>query len=498
MKVEQKNDLFIFPVSFAFLFLISCATSPSTLYLKSADSNDPRQATTETPDSPQERASEKPGIIVQQELLLEENIQIGEKKPFQDNTLSSSFPIIELPQEEEEEEFIIEEITYDVPIIINESVEAYIGFFQVRIRDRFEKYLNRSGRYLGLMKEIFKKNGLPEDLVFVALIESGFNPYAYSRSRAVGPWQFIKGTGRKYGLRINAWIDERRDPVKSTHAASRYLKDLYEMFGSWPLALASYNAGEGRVKRALIKAKGEDFWDLKSTRYIRKETRDYVPKFMAATIIAKNPEHYGFNIDYHEPLKYDEVKVDRPTDLRLMAKAIGVSYKELKLLNPELKTTITPPNYKDYRVNLPEGTKQTFLENFHKIPEDQRALAFRHEVQRGQTLWGLARQYGTTISDLQELNNMGRRTRLREGEYLVVPLANKFVDLGPTYASKGSSKNKGDKRKIYYRVKRGDSLWKISKKYKVSIKNLKKWNNLKSHRIYPGKRLVLVLGRGNL
>lgn len=231
--------------------------------------------------------------------------------------------IIEEPAPEPEEE---EELpTYDVPIILNSSVESHIDYFNVRIRDKFELWLSRSGRYLPLMKEIFKKNDLPEDLVFVSLIESGFNPYAYSRARAVGPWQFMKGTGLKYGLRINEWIDERRDPVKSTIAAANYLKDLYAMFNSWPLALASYNAGEGRVGRAMAKSKAGDFWDLRSTRYLRPETRNYVPKFMAATIIAKNPEKYGFNLNYHEPLQYDEVVIDRPTDLRLIAKTAGVT-----------------------------------------------------------------------------------------------------------------------------------------------------------------------------
>ena len=264
------------------------------------------------------------------------------------------------------------------------------------------------------------------------------------------------------------------------------------MFGSWPLALASYNAGEGRVQRALIKTKVDDFWDLKSTRYLKRETRDYVPKFMAATIIAKNPERYGFNLEYHEPLRYDEVAVDRPTDLRLVAKAIGTSYQELKILNPELKTTVTPPNYKDYLLRLPTGTKTTFFENFNKIPESQRTLAYRHEVQRGETLYAIAHRYGTSISDLQELNNMGKRNTLHEGEYLVVPLAKKVVDIEPTPRSDSSPTAPGDQKKIVYRVKPGDTLWKISQHYNVSIKKIKEWNNLTSHRIHAGKRLVLL------
>ena len=215
---------------------------------------------------------------------------------------------------------------------------------------------------------------------------------------------------------------------------------------------------------------------------------------MAATIIAKNPEHYGFDLNYHEPLKYDEIKVNRPTDLRLVAKTLGTSYKVIKDLNPELRTTITPPHFKSYMIKIPYGTKQTFIAKFSKIPEDQRILAFRHEVQRGQSLWSLSRWYGTSISNLQELNNMGKRTRIREGEYLIVTLDKNIVDINLSYAKN----EKGFQRKIVYRVKRGDSLWKISRKFDVSIKNIKGWNKLRSNRIHPGKRLVLEIRNGVL
>lgn len=389
--------------------------------------------------------------------------------------------------------------TYDVPIILNASVEAHIDYFNTKIRDKFELWLSRSGRYLPLMREIFRQNSLPEDLVFVALIESGFNPYAYSRARAVGPWQFMKGTGRKYGLRIDEWIDERRDPVKSTHAAAAYLKDLYAMFQSWPLALASYNAGEGRVGRAMARSKSEDFWDLRSTRYLRPETRNYVPKFMAATIIAKNPEKYGFNLNYHEPLRFDEVSIDRPTDLRLIAKAAGVSYEAVKELNPELKQSVTPLRYDDYRLKLPFGTQATFEENFAKIPEWEKTVWVKHVVRRGETLGSIARKFGTTVATLREINRLKQST-VRVGSTLLVPTGNRTETVeedSPASASSAAlviEEPLSQPKPFHYRVKRGDTLWSIAKRFGTTVDAVRKWNGLGAKSaIRAGQRLKLYV-----
>ena len=252
---------------------------------------------------------------------------------------------------------------YNVPIVYNEHVEAYINLFQTRLRDRFEVWLARSGQYVPMIQKILKKNDLPEDLAFLPLIESGFNPKAYSSAKAVGPWQFMSPTGKQYGLLVNKWIDERRDPVKSTVAAASYLKNLYGMFQSWALSLASYNAGEGRISRAMAKTQAEDFWELKESDHIHDETKNYVPKFMAATIIAKDPEKYGFFIDYHAPLVYDEVGVPTATSLKVIARAAGVSVEKIKFYNPELKLDTTPPNYPGYRLKIPPGTRETVAAN---------------------------------------------------------------------------------------------------------------------------------------
>jgi membrane-bound lytic murein transglycosylase D len=412
--------------------------------------------------------------------------------------------IVDETEESEDEADAESEITYDVPIVRNESVEAHIEYFQTVIKDRFELWLARSGRYIPVMKETFKSYGLPEDLVFVALIESGFNPAAYSRAKAVGPWQFIKGTGRKYGLRIDEWIDERRDPIKSTVAAAKYLRDLYNMFGSWPLALASYNAGEGKVMRAMARTRSDDFWDLRSSRYLRRETKNYVPKFMAATIIAKSPEKYGFKLDPWVPLQFDEVIIESPTDLRVVAQAAGITYQELKDLNPELRSTITPLNYKDYVLKLPYGTKQTFLENFANISPEKRMIQLRHRVRRGETLSVLARRYGTSVQAIRELNNLGKSRIIREGSYLLIPMSSKVAERQErqerkqlSLAAPSSTTTLEDEqglKKIVYRVRRGDTLWKISKYFNVPISQIREWNNL-SHpsRLKAGKRLVLYV-----
>lgn len=399
------------------------------------------------------------------------------------------------PESEEDDEFP----TYDVPIILNASVEAHIDYFNTRIRDKFELWLSRSGRYLPLMREIFRDNNLPEDLVFVALIESGFNPYAYSRARAVGPWQFMRGTGLKYGLRINEWIDERRDPVKSTHAAAAYLKDLYAMFHSWPLALASYNAGEGRVGRAMKRSKADDFWDLRTTHYLRPETRNYVPKFMAATIIAKNPEKYGFTLNYHDPLTFDEVTVDRPTDLRLIAKTAGVSYEAVKELNPELRQSVTPINYENYRLKLPFGTKAVFEENFATLPEWEKSVWVKHTVRRGETLASIAQKFGTTPATIRDINHLKKST-IRIGATLLVPTGNRTaIGDEDSRASVSSAalvleEPLGSPKPLRYRVKRGDTLWSIAKRFNTSIDHIRKWNGLGSKSdIRAGQRLTLYV-----
>jgi len=255
--------------------------------------------------------------------------------------------------------------TFDMPIQVNKEVRNYIYYFSTDRKEIFSRYLSRSTRYLPMIKKIFAEYGLPEDLAYLAMIESGYSNKARSVANAVGMWQFIRGTGLRYGLTINNVIDERRDPEKSTHAAAKYLLDLYKQFGSWYLAAASYNCGEGRVQREIDRnGNMKSFWDLSSNYSLPTETKNYVPQMIAATIIAKNPEKYGFRkIPYQPPLKYDVVKVTEPTSLRAAAVAAAVSLEEISALNPELLREATPTGVSAYLLKIPPGKKEAFERN---------------------------------------------------------------------------------------------------------------------------------------
>ncbi len=330
----------------------------------------------------------------------------------QNNTLKTE---ILNDKEEDTVASVSEEDIYDLKVLIHDydsndlavrAVERHINTFTNRLKDRFSLWLSRAGMYIDTMKEILVENGLPKELVFLPLIESGFNTNAYSRSRAVGPWQFIASTAKKYGLTINWWIDERRDPVKSTEAAARYLKDLYDMFNSWHLAMAAYNAGEGKVLRALRKTRTDDHWTLlQKKRYLRRETREYVPKFIAASLIALEPEKYGFeDIDYHQPVEFTEVEIESPVDLEVIARAAETDLETIKLLNPELKRWCTPPDQATYKIRIPADRKEIFLQNLSSIPKEERYTVKIHIVRRGETIAKIAKKYKLPESVIYALN----------------------------------------------------------------------------------------------
>ncbi len=320
---------------------------------------------------------------------------------------------------------------YNVPIIMDSSVQAHIRYFNTAIHGRFEQWLFRLSRYRPLVETIFTEFHLPSDLVYLSLVESGFNPYAYSRSKATGPWQFMKGTAKVYGLRVDKYVDERRDPIKSTVAAARYLRDLYDLFGAWPLAMAAYNAGEGKVMRALQKARAESFSEISKTRLIRRETKEYVPRFMAATIIARNPDRYGFTQESAEPHQFDEAIITRPVHFRAIANVTGIPYEELRLLNPELRRDATPPGDDTYHLKIPVGTKAKVEQLLDRIP------------------------------------------------------TYKFPQLRvkAQFASAGPSR--------WYKVRMGDTLGKVSKRFRIPLKTLKTKNSLSSPTIRPGDFLVI-------
>ncbi len=316
------------------------------------------------------------------------------------------------------------EFDFDIPIVINARVELFIECFQTTARERFVIWLARSQKYIPLMKEVFKAHGLPEDLVYIALIESGFDPYAYSRSRASGPWQFIYWTGKRYGLKVNWWVDERRDPEKSTLAAAKYLKDLHERFACWYLAAAGYNAGEYKIINAMKRYRTVDFWKLAEYRYLKRETKNYVPQMIAAALIAKDPKRYGFtDIEYEEPLRYEKVRVPELTGLSLVAKACETSVEEIKNLNPELQRGVTPPNEDAYEIKIPFGTKNFFLKNFEALQPLEKFQFKTHLVKTGETLTGIARHHRVDLEPLLELNHLKRTSRVSKGMTLLIPLS---------------------------------------------------------------------------
>jgi membrane-bound lytic murein transglycosylase D len=298
------------------------------------------------------------------------------------------------------------------------------------------------------MRRLLKEHGLPEDLVYIALIESGFDPYAYSRSKAVGPWQFIYLTGKKYGLKVNWWVDERRDPEKSTIAAARYLKDLYETFACWYLAAAGYNAGEYKIVKAMKRYRTEDFWTLAKVRFLKPETKDYVPLMIAAALVAKEPEKYGFtDVEYQKPLQYEKVRVPGLTGLSVVANACEASLEEIKELNPGLRRGVTPPNENDYEIKIPFGRKDLFEVMFQILQAYEKFEFKTHLVKKGETLKGIAKLYRVDLEPLLELNHLTKATPISKGTILSIPISKDDEIKPPAAARKKSGKGRDDSRR---------------------------------------------------
>ena len=357
------------------------------------------------------------------------------------------FPIAEESNDDFNFERIIEDQpqmgpTFDIPIVMNAKVEEFIEYFQTDLKDKFALWLALSSKYIPLMRNLLRENGLPEDLVYLALIESGFNPRAYSRKKATGPWQFIYPTGKRYGLSVNGWVDERRDPEKSTIAAAKYLKDLYDLFECWYLAAASYNAGEGKISRAMKRYRTEDFWELSKYRYLKRETKNYVPQMIAAALVAKDPEAYGFvDIQYQDPLCYDKVRVSEVTTLGLIAEACEASVVELKELNPELLRGCTPPGVSDYEVRIPCGRREVFVRNFEALQPLPRFQFKTHIVRKGDTLSKIANRYRVDMQPLLEINKLRKNSRLSIGMNLLIPIPLHEANTRPVLVRKTSEGN---------------------------------------------------------
>jgi len=366
-------------------------------------------------------------------------------------------------------------------------IEKFIRYFQTRGRDRFETWLSRSGKYSAMMREILAKYGLPGDLVYVALIESGFSPQAYSVARAAGPWQFIAGTARRYGLRVDWWADERKDYEKSTHAAASYLRDLYGLFDSWALATAAYNVGENRIQRAVARYKTQDYSQLIRHRYLPRETRDYVPKMLAALSIAKDPERYGFvDLEYEDPLEFDKVTVPGSIDLAAMGKILGLTPGSLREWNPEIRRFCTPPNREEYEIRLPKGYAPVALDRMEQIRTDAKVTFLAHKVLRRETLASLSDRYGTPVPVLREINGI-RSNSLRRVSRVIVPVTGLSEEdsvpgkaIAPDQLKLAHMRvDEGYRRGSRVRVRRGDTLYKIARRAGVSVRSLMRVNGIR-------------------
>jgi membrane-bound lytic murein transglycosylase D len=382
-------------------------------------------------------------------------------------------------------------ITYDIPIVVNDAVLKILATFQGQLHDVIARGLARSGRYLPMIERIFREEGIPTDLAQVALIESSFLPRARSPKAAHGIWQFMPRTGRQYGLTANAIVDERSDPEKATRAAAKHLAYLNELFHDWYLALAAYNAGEGKVLRAQERTGLNDFWQLAASGMLRAQTQNYVPAVIAATLIAKNPEHYGFEITYEAPLEYETVTLNRPVRLRDLAAPDSIGLEELERLNPELKTGVTPRQPEGYELKVSPGSRDVVLLAFAAAPTAKLSSPRKYTVRRGDTLAGVAKRHGVSVTRLAQANALSPKAKVARGEILVIPGRERAkVAAKPARAKPSAAGTKT--AATSYRVKGGDTLSRIARRTGTTVESLMAANSLESpEQIKAGDKLKI-------
>ena len=409
-----------------------------------------------------------------------------------------------------------------VPLAVNRAVFQWIDYFQGQGRPHMERYLSRSTRYMPIMQDILKKEGLPKDLIYIALIESGFASSAHSTASAVGYWQFIKGTGKRYGMQIDSFVDERRDFVRSTQGAADYFKGLYNLFGSWYLAIASYNVGENRIKNLVMKNKTRDFWQLARENRLPEETANYVPKFLAARLIAREPEKYGFtDIDYLPPLDFSEVEFKTGIDIRKLAKEMNLDYDDLRDLNPSYKRGVAFAKNGSLKLRVPKGQEASALAAADKSAAEGRGQYVAdadysyYKVRRGDNLATIAKKFNSSQAEIRQLNKMGRHASIVAGRRIRVP-AETVAGLSKSDVSASKKKStveltQRDKLTLpaksltprvarsiaktqtrVHVVRRGENLMSIARLYQVSLRKLAKHNDLRNKsQIMVGSRLEI-------
>ena len=369
---------------------------------------------------------------------------------------------------------------FDYPIVVNNRVQNWMVYFLTRGRSWFTKWIARKDRYEPLILPELERAGLPKNLIYQAMIESGFNPYATSHASAVGVWQFIQSTGRSYGLQRDWWVDERRDPVMATRAAIAFLSDLHARFGDWKLASAAYNAGGGKISRAMKMYSTGDYWEMSSDSYsyLKPETKNYVPKIIAAAILGTYADRYGLTAEIKEehrltPWDYDTVTVSEATDLQVVSKITGVAMDELEAMNPALRRGYTPPGVQNYPLSVPKGDGARFAREYAKIPESERTTFVRYRIAKGDTLGKIAGKYGVPVAMIQRMNGISDPRRIRVGRSLLIPVRAK--ELGA--------------RTLTHIVSKGESLSVIAGRYETSTQAIRDANGLKSDTLTIGQKL---------
>lgn len=385
---------------------------------------------------------------------------------------------------------VVEESAYDFPVEINDRVLSMLDYYITgRGRSTIKVGLERIGLYRSMINKIFAEEGVPLDLIYMAQAESLFKPNAISSAKAKGMWQFISSRGREYGLRQNWWIDERSDPQKSTRAAARHIKDLYDQFGDWYLVMAAYNSGPGRVTRAIKQIGTSNFWILADQRRLPQETRNYIPTIIAMTIIGKHPDRYGFHIIPAESIDVERVKIHRATDLRVIADHLELPLEKIQELNPHVLHWATPPDDSEFELNLPIGYSEPYYAKVAGLPEDKRILFHHHLVSSGETLSQIALLYDVSVRAIANANKISEKQIIRISQSLVIPVSG--LGVPEDIYTRLLPPDRVAKPPTLYRIRRGDTLSEIAKRHGLSAAEIQSWNDMSSDLLIADRNLRL-------
>ena len=495
--MHQKVYLPFIAAIFALIFLSSCSSLQEGASLQKTFMHFYEELSPKVPEPSQIIEEESLSLEYEEAIDFEVEKQAEElTMPEPEETIAEEVKDLEslgIWEEGKIEEIIEEKVVYDFPVTVNRQVEYYLDFFQHKQKNGFARWLARSGRYMPMITSSLEEANLPLDLVYLAMIESGYSVTAYSRSKAVGLWQFMRATAVDYGLNVDNYVDERRDPILSTQAAIRYLTSLHKRFDSWHLAVAAYNAGEGKINKGLKKYKTNNFWELAQRPYLRLETKRYVPKLIAAIMIARNPEKYGFdNIKYQEPMRFETVKVPGWTSLRAVAVASKTDLEEIRGLNRQLRKGITPPELKYYELRVPVNKARLVEKNLPRVHVTAKTKFKTHTIRKGDTLNKICKKYDITKTTLLKANNL-RKAKLTPGKRLRIPhLVSTYTLLSAEELAKRKNQSSKNNNFIVHTIKPGETVSEIAQKYSVSSQMIVEWNNLTSiNRIRAGQKLTL-------